>query len=107
MWFDKSVQFSKTLGRYHPTDPHVFFGFLGIPFHQYSLSSLLKVLQPWADLVGKRHGRIRDIQAVALREKEVDEDQRAIQSQIPAAYHKYWEVFNEWALYEPMLQAFS
>ena len=37
--------------------------------------------------------------AMALTEKEVDEDWRTIQSQIPEVYHKYWEVFSEWASY--------
>ena len=60
MWSDESVQFSNTLGRYHLTNPRVFFGFLGIPFCQYSSSLLLKALQPWANLVGKCHGWIRD-----------------------------------------------
>ena len=60
MWSDESIQFCDTLGHYHPTDPCVFFSFLGFLLCQYSLSSLLKVLQPWANLAGKCHGWIRD-----------------------------------------------
>ena len=61
-WSDESVQFSNTLGRHHPTDPHVFFSFLSILLCQYSSSLLLKVLQPQSNLMGKCHRWIRDTQ---------------------------------------------
>lgn len=38
------------------------------------------------------------LRAVELKPEEV-EDRKSIQSQIPKAYHKYWEVFSEQASY--------
>ena len=44
----------------HLTDPCVFLSFISFLLCQYSLSSLLKVLQPWANLVRQCHRGIRD-----------------------------------------------
>ena len=37
------------------------------------------------------------LQAATLTEADKEEDRKLVQAQIPEAYHKYWEVFSEWA----------
>ena len=39
------------------------------------------------------------LRVTTLTETENEEDRKAVQAQIPEAYHKYWEVFSEWASY--------
>ena len=51
------------------------------------------------DTVGYRTKLVTSLRVTTLTETDKEEDRKAIQSQIPEAYHKYWEVFSEQASY--------
>ena len=51
------------------------------------------------DMAGYRNKLATSLQAVTLTEADEEEDKKSVQTQIPEAYHKYWEVFSKWASY--------
>ena len=51
------------------------------------------------DTAGYRTKLATSLRAVTLTEADREEDRKTVQAQIPEAYHKYWEVFSEWASY--------
>ena len=51
------------------------------------------------DTAGYQTKLATSLQATVLTKTDEEEDRKAVQSQIPEAYHKYWEVFSEQASY--------
>ena len=51
------------------------------------------------DTAGYQNKLITKLRAVELTKGVMEEERVAIQQQIPAAYHQYWEVFSEQASY--------
>ena len=47
------------------------------------------------DTAGYRTKLATSLRAVTLTDADKEEDRKSVQTQIPEAYHKYWEVFSE------------